>query len=149
MTRAKKITPVNIPNPETNLLADLFNQLEDTKRLVNKLGEQVVYTVDHINQTKAYMTVLSYLFARGVTEFAFEKMLLVAPHEVRAYVRTDKGPFVVHIRPVSEKMKIESTTFNDERDYYRDMKDWLTLMAENAPEPARTELKKQIEAIPT
>ncbi len=134
--------------PEVNLVADLFNQFESTKNLVNKLGEQVLYIVDHINQTKAYMTVLSYLFARGVTEFAFEKMLLIAPNEVRSYVRTDKGLFVVHIRPKSEMMKIESVTFSDETEYYRDMRDWLILLAENAPEPNRAELKKQIEALP-
>ncbi len=134
--------------PEVNLLADLFNQLEDTKKLVNKLGEQVLFTVDHVNKTKAYMTILSYLFARGVTAFAFQKMLLISPNEVRAYLRTDKGLFAVHIREENEMMKVESVMFNDEKEYYIDMRDWLILIAENAPEPARVELKKQIEAIP-
>ncbi len=134
--------------PEVNLIADLFNQLEDTKKLVNKLGEQVLYTVDHLNKTKAYMTILSYLFAHGVTAFSFQKMLLIAPNEVRSYVKTDKGLFVVHIREENEMMKIESVAFNEEREYYIDMRDWLILLAENAPEPIRAELKKQIEAIP-
>ncbi len=143
-----KITPANAPDPKINLLADLFNQVEDTKKLVNKLGEQVLYTVDHVNQTKAYMTVLSYLFAHGITEFAFQKMLLIAPSEVRAYMRTDKGLFAVHIRPRNEMMKIESMAFNSEKEYYTDMRDWLILLTENAPEQNRAELKKEIEAIP-
>ncbi len=148
MKRDMKITHENVPDPKVSLLADLFNKTEDTKRLVDKLGQQIIYIANNVNQTKAYMTVLSYLFARGVTAFAFQKMLLIAPNEVRTYVKTDKGLFAVHIREENEMMKIESTIFDNEKEYYNDMKDWLTLLEENAPGAKKSEIQKQIEAIP-
>ncbi len=143
-----KFVPANVLDPKINMLADMFNQLEDTKKMINKLGEQVIYTVDHVNQTKAYMTVLSYLFAHGVSAFAFQKMILIAPNEVRSYVKTDQGLFAVHIREENEMMKVESVKFQDEKEYYTDMKGWLTLLAEKAPESTRPSLRKEIEAIP-
>ncbi len=148
MNRNVKITHENVPDPKVSLLADLFNKTEDTKRLVDKLGQQIIYIADNVNQTKAYMTVLSYLFAKSITAFAFQKMLLIAPNEVRAYVKTDKGLFAVHIHEENEMMKIESMTFSNEKEYYADMKDWLTLLEENVPDAKRREIQKQIEAIP-
>ncbi len=143
-----KVTPANQPDPKINLLAELFNKTEDTKRLVDKLGQQIVYMADHVNKTKAYMTILSYLFTKGVTAFSFQKMLLVNPNEVRAYVKTDKGLFAVHVYEEKEMTKISSMEFQREEEYYRDMKDWLLLLAEKAPEVYRGEILKQMEAIP-
>ncbi len=143
-----KIPTVNQPDPKVNILADLFNRTEDIKKLVDRLGQQVIYMADHVNKTKAYMTILSYLFTKGVTAFSFQKMLLINPNEVRAYIKTDKGLFAIHIYEENEMTKISSTEFNNEKDYYTDMKDWLSLLAEKAPEPYRVEILKQIEAIP-
>ncbi len=143
-----KISTVKTPDPKIDILADLFNKTEDTKKLVDRLGQQIIYMADHVNKTKAYMTILSYLFTKGITAFSFQKMLLINPNEVRAYVKTDKGLFAIHIYEENEMIKISNTEFNNEKDYYTDMKDWLLILAEKAPEPYRNEILKQMEAVP-
>ncbi len=143
-----KIATTKVPDPKIDILTELFNQLESTKKTVNKLGEQVLRTVDHVNQTKAYMMVLSYLFAHGISAFAFQKTLLIAPNEVRVYVKTDQGLFAVHIREENEMVRIESVLFKNAEEYYKDMKDWLTLLEENAPDTKRKEIQKELETIP-
>ncbi len=143
-----KVADMRVQDPKVAMMADLFNKVEDTKKLTERLGEQVLHVVDHVNKTKAYMLCLSYLFSKGVTAFAFQKMILVNPGEVRSYVKTDKGLFAVHVKEENEMMKVESTEFKSEREYYDDMKGWLTLMMEKLPEGNRGEIKKQIEALP-
>ena len=137
------MSKLKIVNPLQEEIVKLGEKTTNMQHALDKVGEQYIKMSDFINRSNLTNVTLAYLFAHGVNQFKFIRVLTITPKHHRLYLDTDKGYVIVDINNENEKTVMWSDIVDYEH-FKDDIRSYLTLMREMSPPYAVKEIEEEI-----